>query len=93
MPSWLNWLFDELAHIQQFQRVAVGLVVLAAAGGWCLANFLSSTQISNLQSEVALLKSQLATVDGPLGPLPSYSLGGSDILNLYQPELDHARYR
>ena len=80
MPSWLNWLFDELARIQQFPRLAVSLVVLAALGGWYLANFLSSTQISNLQSEVALLKSQLATVDDPLGPLPSYSLGGSDIL-------------
>ena len=80
MPSWLNWLFDELSHIQQFPRLAVGLVVLATVGGWYLANFLSRTQISNLQSEVALLKSQLATADGPLGPLPSYSLGGSDIL-------------
>ena len=80
MPSWLNWLFDELAHIQQFPRSAVGLVVLAALGGGYLANLLSRTQISNLQSEVALLKSQLATVDGPLGPLPSYSLGGSNIL-------------
>ena len=80
MPSWLNWLFDELSHIQQFPRLAVGLVVLATVGGWYLANFLSRTQISNLQSEVALLKSRLATADGPLGPLPSYSLGGSDIL-------------
>ena len=81
MPAWLNWLLDELAHIQQFPRLAVGLVVLAALGGWYSAKFLSRTQISNLQSEVALLKSRLASsADGPLGPLPSYSLGGSDIL-------------
>ena len=78
--TWLNWLFDELTHIQQFPRSTVGLVVLAAAGAWYLAHFLSRTQISNLQSEVALLKSQLATADGPLGPLPLYPLGGSDIL-------------
>ena len=81
MPAWLNWLLDELAHIQQFPRLAVGLVVLAVLGGWYSAKFLSRTQISNLQSEVALLKSRLASsADGPLGPLPSYSLGGSDIL-------------
>ena len=63
--TWLNWLFDELTHIQQFPRLAVGLVVLAVAVAWYLAYFLSRTQISNLQSEVALLKSQLATADGP----------------------------
>ena len=80
MPSWLSWLFDELAHIQKFPRLAVGLVLLAAVGSWYLANLLSRTQISNLQSEVALLKSQLAAADGPVGPLPTYSLGGSDIL-------------
>ena len=80
MPSWLNWLFDELAHIQQFPRLAVGLVILAALGGWYFANLLSGKQISILQSEVSLLKSRLATADGPLGPLPSYSLGGSNIL-------------
>ena len=51
--TWLNWLFDELTHIQQFPRSDVGLVVLAAAGTWYLADFLSRTQISNLQSEVA----------------------------------------
>ena len=55
--------------------------MLAALVGWYSANFLSRTTISNLQSEVALLKTQLASVsDSSLGPLPSYSLGGSDIL-------------
>ena len=81
MSSWLNWLLDELAHIQQFPRLAVSLVVLGVLGGWYLARFLSRTQISNLKSEVTLLKSRLASkADGPLGPLPSYPLGGSDIL-------------
>ena len=80
MPSWLSWLFDELAHIQEFPRLAVGLVLLAAVGSWYLAGLLSRTQISNLQSEVALLKSQLTAAEGPVGPLPTYSLGGSDIL-------------
>ena len=80
MPSWTSWLFDELAHIQMFPRVAVGLVILAALGGWYVASLLSRTQVSNLQSEVALLKSQLVAADDPGGPLPTYSLGGSNIL-------------
>ena len=80
MLSWLNQLFDELGHIQEIPKLAVSLVATTALVVWFLAGHLSKTQISNLQSEVALLKSQLETVDGPLGPLPSYSLGGSDIL-------------
>ena len=80
MLSWLNQLFDELGHIQEIPKLAVSLVATTALVVWFLAGHLSKTQISNLQSEVALLKSKLATVDGPLGPLPSYSLGGSDIL-------------
>ena len=80
MLSWLNQLFDELGHIQEIPKLAVSLVATTAVGVWFLAGHLSKTQISNLQSEVALLKSQLATVDGPLGPLPRNSLGGSDIL-------------
>ena len=81
MLSWLNWLLDEFAHIQQFPRLAAGLVVLAGVGGWYFAKLLSRPQISNLKSEVALLKSRLkSTAGGQLGPLPSYSLGGSDIL-------------
>ena len=56
-------------------------MVLSVLGGWHAAKSLSRTQISNLKTEVALLKSRLAsTADGPLGPLPSYPLGGSDIL-------------
>ena len=50
--TWLNWLFDELTHIQQFPRSTVGLVVLAAAGAWYLAHFLSRTQISNLVAKL-----------------------------------------
>ena len=80
MPSWMSWLFDEMAHIQKFPRMAVGLVILAALGGWYGASLLSGTQVSNLQSEVALLKTQLAATDGPGDPLPTYSLGGSNIL-------------
>ena len=80
MPAWMSWVLDELAHIREFPRVAVGLVILAAVGGWYVANLLSRTQVSNLQSEVALLKSQLAAADGPDGLLPTYSLGGSNIL-------------
>ena len=80
MPSWLSWLFDELAHIRKFPRSAVGLVLLAAVGSWYFANLLCNTQISNLKSEVSLLKSQLATAEVPIGPLPTYPLGGSDIL-------------
>ena len=69
MPSWMSWVLDELAHIRKFPRMAVGLVILAALGAWYTANFLSRTQISNLQSEVALLKSELTAADGPSGPL------------------------
>ena len=80
MPSWLSWIFDELAHMRQFPRVVVGLLLLSSGASWYLANLVSKTQISNLQSEVALLKSQLAAADGPVGPLPTYSLGGSNLL-------------
>ena len=80
MPSWLSWLSDELAHIQEFQWLAVSLVLLTAGGVWPLARFLYRIQISNLQTEVALLKRQLEAADGSVGPLPTYSLGGSDIL-------------
>ena len=80
MFSGLNWLFDELHHIQQFWRLAVGLCVLALLAGWGLASQLSKTQISNLKSEVALLNRQLATKASPPSPLPWYSLGGSNVL-------------
>lgn len=80
MPAWLNWLFDELTRIQQFPRTAIGLVVIAALGGWYIASFLYRNQISNLESEVALLKSQLATAESRVDVLPSYSLGGSEVL-------------
>ena len=85
MPSWLSWLSDELAHIQQFPWLAVSLVFLTAGGVWSLTNLLYRTQISNLQSEVALLKSQLEAADSSVGPLPTYSLGGSDILTYNNP--------
>ena len=80
MPPWLNWLFDELHHIRQFKRLAVGLCVLALLASWGLASLLSKTQISNLKSEVALLNRQLATADNPPSLLPWYSLGGSNLL-------------
>ena len=80
MPAWFSWLIDEWAHIQKFWRLAAVLVLLAAVGGWQFSKLLYRTQISNLQSEVALLKSQFATADEPVGPLPTYSLGGSNIL-------------
>ena len=80
MPPWLNWLFDELQHIRQFGRLAVGLCVLALLAGWGFASLLSKTQISNLKSEVALLNRQLATADNPPRLLPWYSLGGSPLL-------------
>ena len=54
--------------------------MLSAFAGWYLARFLSGTQLSNLQSQIALLKSRLESTAGSLGPLPSYPLGGSDIL-------------
>ena len=80
MPTWLNWLIDEWAHIQEFWKLAAVLVLLAAVGGWQFSKLPYKTQISNLQSEVALLKSQLATADDSVGPLPMYSLGGSNVL-------------
>ena len=89
MPAWMSWVLDELAYIRKFPRVAVGLVILAALGGWYAANFLSRTQISNLQSEVGLLKSQLAAADGPDGPLPTYSLGGLKHPDLQLSKLDN----
>ena len=80
MFPWLNWLFDELPHIKKFWRTAVGLCVLALLVGWVSANLLSKTQISNLKSEVTLLKGQLATAASAPSPLPWYPLGGSNVL-------------
>ena len=86
MPPWFNWLCDELPRIRQFWKSAVGIFLLGVLGGWFLTDLLLKTQISNLKSEVSLLKSQLATVDGPPSPLPSYSLGGSDLLTYNNPD-------
>ena len=86
MSSWLSWVFDNSAHIKKCWKPAVILAVLFAVGTWSVANYLSRIQISNLQSEVALLKSQLATEDGSVAPLPMYSLGGSNILIYKNPD-------
>ena len=80
MPSWLRWLPDEWAHIQKFPRLAVALIVLAAGGSWFLLDRLNEAQVSNLKSQVALLKSQLAASKEAGDPLPTYSLGGSNLL-------------
>ena len=80
MPDWLSWILEELAHLRQFPKVAVVLVVLAGGGGWYLASLLYKTQVSNLKSEVALLKSRLEAEDGGDRPLPIYPLGGSNVL-------------
>ena len=80
MPSWLSWMFDNFVQIKKCWKPTVILAVLVAFGTWHVSNYLFSTQISNLQTEVALLKSQLAAKDGPATPLPTYSLGGSNIL-------------
>ena len=51
--------------MRQFWRLALGLCVLALLAGWYLGGLLSQTQISNLKSEMALLKRQLETADNP----------------------------
>ena len=75
-----EWLLNDLSGILQFPRLAVGIFSLGLLVGWWAKRTLSSTQVANLQSEVALLKSQLEAANASPGPLPSYSLGGSDTL-------------
>ena len=86
MPSRLSWIYDDLVHITKFWKSAVVLAVLVSVGTWSVADFLARTQISNLQSEVALLKSQLEARSGAAGPLPAYSLGGSNLLIFNNPK-------
>ena len=76
----MSWIFDDLIHLRKFWKSAVVLAVLVAVGAWSVADYLAKTQISNLQSEVSLLKNQLEAKTGAAGPLPTYSLGGSNIL-------------
>ena len=81
MPPWLRWLSGNWAHLQKFWKLAVPLAIVVMGCTWYVTDYLFTIQVSNLQSEVDLLKSQLADVDRPVGPLPTYSLGGSDVLH------------
>ncbi len=79
----LEHVVDNWRVVLKYPLLAVALVVLGAVPAW----FSRGVVVSNLESEVALLKSQLeAAGRAPQGPLPSYSLGGSAILFRSSPE-------
>ena len=59
MPPWLSWIFEELVHIKEFWKTALGLIVLVGVSTWTVKDYLERTQRSNLESEVTLLKSQV----------------------------------
>ena len=79
--SQLQRLVDEIDVLKQFPTVAFALVVVVGLAVWGASRWFYTGTISNLKSQVALQQSQLeARPDSPLGPLPSYPLGGSDIM-------------
>jgi hypothetical protein len=100
--QYLQWILDEIGGLRQFPRLAVALVLCAAAASWWTSRWHYTGQISNLRSQIDLLQTEVdvrtntisnlrSEVEqlqteleaGPgtlLGPLPRYSLGGSNIL-------------
>ena len=100
--QYLQWVLDEIGGLRQLPRLAVALVLCAAAVSWWTSRWYYTGTISNLRSQAELLRTELeartntisnlrsevdqlqaelgARPDTPPGPLPRYSLGGSNIL-------------
>lgn len=75
--SYFDWLINDLQAIREHPRTAVALFMVGALLAW----WVRGVTVSNLQSQVALLQTRLEVGPDSLPrPLPSYPLGGSDIL-------------
>ena len=77
----LQLLLGEVDRLRQFPRAVVVLVLCVGAVVWAVSSWYYRRTISNLETHVGLLQGQLDVRPAPRpGPLPSYSLGGSDLL-------------
>ena len=83
MP-YFDWLLNNWRVVREHPRLAVALFMIGALSAWLLL----SVTISNLQSQVDLLRVRLevGSESSPPFPLPEYSLGGSEFGTLSSDE-------
>lgn len=67
MPPWLGWMSQEIVHIKKFWRAALVLMVVISVVIWVAKDYLEGTQKSNLQSELAVLRTQLFSERAAIG--------------------------